>query len=464
MIDILVANAPLSDPTQPSLAVPTLTAYLRAQGLNVCARDLSIEAFDALLSLTNIQEAISKLQKRCIQGDEKFTRDFERLRSLALTLSPIVLNNLELAKLTFKDPEQFYNFECYKNAFSILKDAFQIINAAYFPTHIEFTSYHIFGKLIADAIINHVSDSDCNVFRQYFIDETVPSIKQLNPRLIALSVTYDSQFLPALTLCHLLKASLPGTPVVLGGAYLTAMADRIQKSSFLWDFAEAIVIYEGESALVELCKRTMEDEDFWGINNVLIKKDLKLSSQRVRVEDLSTLPTPDFSHVPFDRYLIPEPVLPVQSHRGCYWGKCTFCSVSRATRVTYRERPIKAFFDDLKTLENTYGVKIFCICDDATPVNYMRQLAEHIRNERLPYCWWTEARFEKALDSETCELLAKGGCLHLVFGFESASERILARMQKGTSLEVTKKILRACKDAGISVNLQSFFWFSWRDS
>ena len=45
------------------------------------------------------------------------------------------------------------------------------------------------------------------------------------------------------------------------------------------------------------------------------------------VEDLTALPTPDFTGLPLDRYLAPAAVLPYNLGKGCYWNNCLFCEI-----------------------------------------------------------------------------------------------------------------------------------------
>jgi len=39
-----------------------------------------------------------------------------------------------------------------------------------------------------------------------------------------------------------------------------------------------------------------------------------------------------------DGYLLPNPVLPILSSRGCYWKKCAFCDHFQNYSETYRAR------------------------------------------------------------------------------------------------------------------------------
>ena len=47
----------------PHLALPTLTAYLRARGVEVIQRDLNVEVFDEILTRPYIQNAVARLRQ-----------------------------------------------------------------------------------------------------------------------------------------------------------------------------------------------------------------------------------------------------------------------------------------------------------------------------------------------------------------------------------------------------------------
>ena len=47
---VALVYPPTCDPTAPYLAVPTLTAFLRANGVSVLPVDANVEAFDELLA------------------------------------------------------------------------------------------------------------------------------------------------------------------------------------------------------------------------------------------------------------------------------------------------------------------------------------------------------------------------------------------------------------------------------
>ena len=457
-MDILLISGPLTDPTQVPLALPALAAYLRSEGLTVEVWDLSIDCFDTLTSKLFLSDAVARIDRRRLAGNGAASEERQTAAVIARTLAPIVLERIEGAKATFRDTEQFYDYTAYKDALWALQAVNPILHAAYFPTKIDELVYDFGKELTVPNILQHLTDADSNLFLEYFTSIVVPTIERLQPPLIALSISWESQLVPALTLCRLLRERLSDVPIVLGGGYVTAVQDRLETETFLWDFATAIVLGEGESALTEICRRVKEGRDLTQIPNVVLKDDT-IRAYSVCTADVRTLPTPDFTGLPLDRYFVPEPVLPVQSNRGCYWNKCTFCASANVTRHAYRQRPVEQLIQDMHAINETTGATTFFICDLTTPPAHMRDLAEHITAHELPFHWATETRFDLGLDEEACHAIAAGGCLNLSFGFESASDRVLALMRKGMTLATAKRVLEACKNAALSVTLFAFMGF-----
>ena len=59
---VMLLFPPNWTPTMPHLALPTLTAYLRANGIEVIQRDLNLEVFDEILTREYLEASVEKLK------------------------------------------------------------------------------------------------------------------------------------------------------------------------------------------------------------------------------------------------------------------------------------------------------------------------------------------------------------------------------------------------------------------
>jgi hypothetical protein len=73
--------------------------------------------------------------------------------------------------------------------------------------------------------------------------------------------------------------------------------------------------------------------------------------------------------------------------------------------------------------------------------------------------WWGNIRFEKSFTPELCQLLADSGCIAISGGLEVASDRLLALMKKGVSVEQVARVTKAFSDAGILVHAYLMYGF-----
>src|SRR5579859_5791959 len=68
---IALVYPPTCDPTAPYLAVPMLTGFLRAQGVDVLPIDANVEAWDELLRERPLRELASRVERRIGRLEKK---------------------------------------------------------------------------------------------------------------------------------------------------------------------------------------------------------------------------------------------------------------------------------------------------------------------------------------------------------------------------------------------------------
>ena len=73
--------------------------------------------------------------------------------------------------------------------------------------------------------------------------------------------------------------------------------------------------------------------------------------------------------------------------------------------------------------------------------------------------WWGNIRFEKTFTPELAQLLAKSGCIAMSGGLEVASDRLLALMKKGVTVDQVAQVTKGFSDAGILVHAYLMYGF-----
>jgi hypothetical protein len=175
--------------------------------------------------------------------------------------------------------------------------------------------------------------------------------------------------------------------------------------------------------------------------------------------------TPDYSDLPLQKYLsVIEVANPMHSlwtdgrwnkltmAHGCYWGKCTFCDVSLDYIKLYEPVAAKLLVDRMETIIAQTGSTGFHFVDEAAPPALMRELALEIIRRGLVVNWWTNIRFEKRFTADLCRLLKASGCIAVSGGLEVASDRLLALIQKGVTVEQVAQVTQHFTQSGIMVH------------
>jgi hypothetical protein len=175
---------------------------------------------------------------------------------------------------------------------------------------------------------------------------------------------------------------------------------------------------------------------------------------------LDDAPVPDFDGLPLDKYFSPELVIPYDINRGCYYGECTFCTLPTVIGPGYRTRSAKTIADHVEKLRDSLGTRNVNFITDCMPPGMIRDLPHELIAKRADIRWWCDARVEpKAYTLEGAQRLYQSGCRKLLFGFETATPRLLKLMMKGQSLKSTIEVATNCANAGISVTFYAMVGF-----
>ena len=118
---VLLLFPPSWTPSMPHLALPSLTAYLRAHGIEVCQRDLNCEVFDHFLSREYALASLSRLDAMKPRHDGP-PRD---LLEWGRDHGPAIAERVEVAKATIRSPA-FYDGPTSLPAFETILDALRL--------------------------------------------------------------------------------------------------------------------------------------------------------------------------------------------------------------------------------------------------------------------------------------------------------------------------------------------------
>lgn len=252
------------------------------------------------------------------------------------------------------------------------------------------------------------------------------------------------------------KKTCPGIITIVGGGIITG--DPAPALEAL-EYADYGVIGEGEITICELCNALEQKTELAVINGIIYRENnsYKITSPRKEIEDIDTIPWPDYEGFEIGKYL--ESSSPgisglnrkntvfMLASRSCPYN-CTFCFHTIGRK--YRQRSIDNFFAELDYLTSRYSIEFVCLADElfARDIKRVKEFCERIVDYNVR--WWAQFRVDD-ITPELLETLKKGGCEVMSFGLESADNRILKSMRKATKVEQIERTLKLVYDMGISL-------------
>lgn len=150
----------------------------------------------------------------------------------------------------------------------------------------------------------------------------------------------------------------------------------------------------------------------------------------------------------------PKLVIPYVFNYGCPYN-CAFCTESGAGPDTIVIGKVEQVADHLETLTKKYDTPYFYFINNAVNCSkkYVNHLCDEILKRKLNIYWSDCARFNN-VDPDTLVKMEKAGCRKLVFGMETASQKVLNRINKDLDLDFTRQVFEWCRQVGILVELE----------
>ena len=337
-----------------------------------------------------------------------------------------------------------------------------------------------YGEKLAESAPTFDHLADALAAEPTLVDETLDAIavelwQQHRPDLVGVTVPFPGNVYGAFRMARAIKQQAPGTRLVLGGGYVNTEL-RDLKDPRVFDHFDYVTLDDGERPLLALIEQLRSPQV---PGNKLFRTFVREGGQVVWKTDAAAhdIPmraagTPTYDGLPLDRYVsLLEMLNPM--HRlwsdgrwnkltvahGCYWKKCTFCDVSLDYIGRYDPASADLLVDRIEALIKETGQTGFHFVDEAAPPAGLRALAERLIERRVVITWWGNIRFEKTFTPALARLLARSGCIAISGGLEVASDRLLALMKKGVTVEQVARVSRAFTEAGVMVHAYLMYGF-----
>ena len=454
-VPVMLVFPPPWLPVQPYIALPALQGALRNAGLApVVLYDLNVHVWNEIFSGAHLANCLERARsRRPADPDESYAR--------ALLTGPYASLHADEARSILRDPERFFDYPRFAWSIRVLMEAMQLVAAAYRPTVWNYNRFEMRYRYELEDLERATEDREENPFLEYFEREALPRIEAAAPRVLGISISCQEQAIPGLTLAALVRRRLPRTVIAIGGAHFSALVKEIHANPGLFRYTDYFVVNEGESAIVGLVRAVLEDREPRDVPNLVRLGPGGVETTPFALEDAASLPPPDYDGLPWDLYFSPHPVFHLQTSRGCYWNRCTFCAQTRViSENRYRQRAPDAIVADVRSLVDRHGARHFTFWDDSMAPALLRRMSLAILEAGLEIRWTAISRFESAfLTGDVLREMYRAGCRQIEFGFESSVPRVLSLMDKGTDPELFTPVLEQARAAGLSTSLLAMVGF-----
>jgi radical SAM superfamily enzyme YgiQ (UPF0313 family) len=456
VVDVVLIFPPVWLPESPFLSTPVLTSFLNKNGHFAIQKDLNLEFWQYFYETKEIKKVFITLQ---IAWEEliKFKNQIPYEENIKIDIASVV--NLSIDRFVYEVQNEIIPKSLYRKLVQLFSE-FHTDETFFQNLHADIKkepqNYHdlLFRNISLSPytystkdLLSIVTDKK-NRYIPYFSKNVIPSLGKYTPLIYGISISAINQVVPAFSLAHQLKSSFPESHIVIGGSWCTQIHKKLGPKLHLFPYIDSMVIFEGEEPLVQLCQAIKDKTTFKTIPNLFYKENGKvIKSNEECFIDLNSLKEPDFDGLPLNKYDDPLSI-PLQSSRGCYWGKCIFCSYPTFENK-YKMRDANKIIEDIRILKDKYNVKTIVFTDSVVSPKYAKDLSDSLISSNQTINWIIFARFETEFNFELLKLMAKSGCVQICWGLESGNKRILNTINKNLKIEETKKILRNASELGI---------------
>lgn len=498
MKDIFLLTPPFTQLNTPYPATAYLKGFFNTKGVSSYQMDLGIEVILALFnreSLENIFDLALELDSISSENSQRiYALKADYIRTIDSVIAFVQGKNQSLSRQICTDDflpqaSRFDQMNDMETAFGLMgfQDKAKHIVTLYLEDISDFIKECIDENFGFSRYAERLGRSASNFDEMHaklqdeltYIDEISLQIlderlKEVQPKLFCLSVPFPGNLYSAFRCAQFVKANYPEIKIVMGGGFPNTEL-RSLTDARVFDFVDFITLDDGELPLDLLWQHISNPSENIDLKRTYIcKEGVVLYQNESALKDYKqeNLGTPDYSDLLLDKYIsvieITNPMHSLWSDgrwnkltmaHGCYWGKCTFCDGSLDYIKTFDPLTAVTLVNRMEELISQTGETGFHFVDEGAPPSLMKAVAIEIIRRKLSLTWWTNIRFEKAFTKDMCALLKASGCIAVSGGLEVASDRMLALINKGTTVEQVARVTNNLTESGIMVHAYLMYGF-----
>jgi len=287
-------------------------------------------------------------------------------------------------------------------------------------------------------------------------EQSVDIVVESNPKIVVVSTSTPS-IDADLNFAKAIKERLRRSLIVLVGTHASALAEAIVDQN---EFVDLIARREYDLTILELLTVLTEGKYWCDLLGITHKQTglVQRNEDRPYIHDLDILPFASkvySKHLNIENYYyghVRFPMVSIFTSRGCN-ARCSYCLYPQTMFGNFRERSPRNIADEFVWIsENLHEVKEVLIDDDTFTMStkHAQKVAQELIKNDNKILWTCESR--ATLDYETLVLMKKAGCRLIVTGFESVSQDVLNKVNKGIKFSNVDLFVDSAQKAGIKIH------------
>lgn len=327
------------------------------------------------------------------------------------------------------------------------------------PFKLSIANGYIHSNFCAKDLLDMCLLQFCNPYLQFIETKVIPPIIKYSPQILVLS---GKPNIASFAIAKIIKEKKPDIFICSADNEsdyysLRKIQKFLSKNTAFFSTYNCVMFGDTETSLSQIKQALSQKvEDLNCVPDIMFSLDdgitIEQTSNNVCLQynNRTSLVSPSLNIINIKLF----------SHNHCYWNKCSFCGIN--SKYTLFNNNSWDVDSAIKTLENLHknGAKKFWFLDEAIPAKVLYQLSTQLISHEIHIDWHVRTRIEpQYVDDNFIKVLKKAGLKHILFGFESATERILGIMKKYSFdfnyLETSEKIVAIFNAEGIKVHFSS---------
>jgi radical SAM superfamily enzyme YgiQ (UPF0313 family) len=237
------------------------------------------------------------------------------------------------------------------------------------------------------------------------------------------------------------KARYPHKKTILGGTGPSSNSHGILNKC---DFIDFIIEGEGETALPMLIDHIENPQNaVSSIPNLVFRDGNRIIRNKRRREVITHHKPTDYSLLGKNEYDDPSCIVTV---RGCPYD-CGFCYNKHMWGCSVQQRTMQQVFTDIDSIISYFKINYISIADDLF-FTYKKRYSEFFKiyhNRHYSFEYQVMGARIDSIDEDVLKHLSRSNCISIWYGIESASDRILQRINKKIRISDAVDALKTTK-------------------